>query len=105
MGADNHLHHIYIHIYRYIYIRTYTYIYTYLYIHMYIDIFIYVDTYIYIHIQPIAFGVTIGRSPISFSNLVLQSRIVSNIQFLTFSILIVDLHSQRYEVHVVDQGT
>ena len=30
-----------------------------------------------------------GRSPISFSNLVLQSRIVSNIQILTFSILIV----------------
>ena len=47
-------------------------------------------------IQPIAFGVTISN---------LESRIVSNIQLLTFSILIVDLNSQRYEVHLVDQGT
>jgi len=50
-------------------------------------------------LQPIAFGVTIGRSPVSFSNLELYQ----NIQFLTFSILIVDLNSQRYEVHL--QGT
>jgi len=35
------------------------------------------------------------RSPISYSNLVLQFRIVSNIQFWTFSILIVDSNSQR----------
>ena len=41
----------------------------------------------------------------SFSNLVLQSRIVSSIQFLIFSILIVDLNIQRYEVHPVDEGT
>jgi len=46
-----------------------------------------------------ATGVTIGSSPI------LQSRIVSNVQFLTFSILIVDLNNQRYEVQVVDQDT
>ena len=56
----------------------------------------------YGELQPIAFGVTISRSPISFSDLVLQSRIVSSIQFLTFSILHVDLNSQRYEVLVVD---
>ena len=30
---------------------------------------------------------------------------VQNIQFLTFPILIVDLNSQRYEVHLVDQST
>ena len=51
-------------------------------------------------VQPIAFGVTIGRSPNSFSDHVFQSRIVSNIHFLTFSILHVDLISPQYEVLV-----
>jgi len=54
-----------------------------------------------IALQPIAFGVTIGRSPISFSNLVLQSQIVSNIQFLTFSILIVDFNSQKLQIYAL----